>query len=133
MSKFKTNWVIFSGASDINSTDECPIACSSPEYIFEEFDKKFLSEYRLWLKKYIRERDSLIYSRETKLVNRNQDTSDYDVLVTVLDKKEMGDRILYFVQDETDSCELHALVYFNFLEPNDIIRVRNLRAIDGNR
>lgn len=45
----------------------------------------------------------------------------------------MGDRILYFVQDETDSCELHALVYFNFLEPNDIVRVRNLRAIDGNR
>ncbi len=46
----------------------------------------------------------------------------------VLDKKEMGDRILYFVQDETDSCELHALFYFNFLEVNDVVRVRNLRV-----
>jgi len=87
----------------------------------------------MWLRRYLRERDSLIFSRETKLLYRNQDPSDYDVFIMVLDKKEMSDRILYFVQDETDSCELHALSYFNFLEPNDIIRVRNLRAIDGNR
>ena len=51
----------------------------------------------------------------------------------VLDKKEVDYRILYFVQDETDSCELHTSKYFNFLEANDVVRVRNLKSIDGNK
>ena len=71
LNKFKTTWmIILAGASNIKTTDEIPIACSSANYIFDEIKKKTLSEYRLWLKNYIRQKDSLIYYRETKLVNK---------------------------------------------------------------
>jgi hypothetical protein len=51
----------------------------------------------------------------------------------VLKKKETDNLIMYLVQDESDSCELHTEKYFNFLEINDIIRIRNIKSIDGKR
>jgi len=35
------------------------------------------------------------------------------------------------VQDETDGCELHAFKYFNFVEVNDVIRLRSFKVADG--
>ena len=129
----KCSWTIFAGASDIYKTEEFPIACSAKNYIFEEIDKKNLEEFRHWIKIHFRQKDSLTYSKETKLMNRNSDTNDYDFLVMVLKKKETDNLIMYLVQDESDSCELHAEKYFNFLETNDIIRVRNIKSIEGKR
>ena len=75
----------------------------------------------------------MIYIKETKLIDRNNDSIDYDLLLQVVFKKEYEDKIIYYVQDETDSCELHAYKYFNFLEIKDVIRVRNIRITEGNR
>ena len=75
----------------------------------------------------------MIYIKETKLIDRNNDSIDYDLLLQVVFKKEYEDKIIYYVQDETDSCELHAYKYFNFLEIKDVLRVRNIRITEGNR
>ena len=131
--KLKITWTIFAGASDINTVDEFPIACSSSNYIFEEIDKKILQEYRIWIKNHFQMKESLFYTKETKLINRNSDTNDYDFLLLVLKKKESDNKIVYLIQDETDSCELYTTKYFNFLEPNDIIRVRNIKSVEGIR
>ena len=70
-SKMKSSWTIFAGASDIYRTEELPIACSAKNYIFEEIDKINLEEFRHWIKIHFRQKDSLTYGKETKLVSRN--------------------------------------------------------------
>jgi len=37
-----------------------------------------------------------------------------------------------FIQDETDGCELHTYKYYNFIQDNDIIRVRSFKIFDNN-
>lgn len=133
LNKFKTNWLVFSGSSYSDKKEDSPIACSITNYNFDDADLKILSEYRAWLKNYFRQKESLIFPKEIKLMNRNSDSSDYDILLMVVNKKQVDGRVLYLVQDETDSCELHTTKYFNFLDQNDIIRVRNIRLVDGNR
>jgi len=54
-------------------------------------------------------------------------------LVKIIEKKEADDKIIYFILDETDGCELHAYKYFNFFEINDIIRVRAVKLFESNR
>ena len=69
------------------------------------------------------------YYRESKLVDRI-DTKEYDFVLQIVDKKEIDDKIIYYVQDETDGCELHTFKYFDFLEINEIIRVRSVKLLD---
>jgi hypothetical protein len=72
-----------------------------------------------------------VYGKEFKLASRNQATpGDNDVLVQVVYKTELDDKVVYFIQDETDGCELHAYKYFNFVEVNDVIRLRAFKVFD---
>jgi hypothetical protein len=48
----------------------------------------------------------------------------------IIDKKETADKVIYYVQDDTDGCELHTFKYFDFFEINEIVRVRSVKIID---
>ena len=69
------------------------------------------------------------FYKESKLIER-VDTKEYDFLLQIVDKKITDDKIIYYVQDETDGCELHTFKYFDFFEINEIIRVRSVRLLD---
>jgi len=75
---------------------------------------------------------SLFFPKEIKLLRR-EFGSDCDALVKIIDKQELEDKIVYYVLDETDGCELHAYKYFNFLQVNDIVRIRAVKLFESNR
>lgn len=131
--KVKSSWCIFTGASDPSAKDYTPIACSSGTFTFEEQDKSKIDNLRSWIRVYFNMTNSLVYGHEFKLGNRSQSSSgDNDVLVQIVHKKEFDDQVVYFIQDETDGCELHSHKYFNFFEVNDVIRVRSFKVADRN-
>lgn len=129
--KIKSSWCIFSGASDLATKTHVPIACSSATYTLETQDKQKIDQLRSWIKIYFSQPNSLSYGKESKLINRTQSTpGDNDVLVQIVYKTELDDKIVYFVQDDTDGCELHAYKYFNFIDVNDVIRLRSFKYFD---
>jgi hypothetical protein len=129
ITKIKSSWCIFSGSSGDKSHD--PIACSSNNYTFESHDKAKIDNLRSWIKIHFNSKNSLVYGKEFKLASRNQATpGDNDVLVQVVYKTELDDKVVYFIQDETDGCELHAYKYFNFVDVNDVIRLRAFKVFD---
>lgn len=129
--KIKSSWCIFAGASDLATKVHNPIACSSATYTLESQDKQKIDQLRSWIKIYFSGPNSLSYGKESKLINRTHSTpGDNDVLVQVVYKTEMDDKIVYFVQDDTDGCELHAFKYFNFIDVNDVIRLRSFKYFD---
>jgi hypothetical protein len=71
----------------------------------------------------------LFYEKEGKLIDRFSNT-DGDVLLQIVHKTEKDDKVVFFVQDETDGCELHAYKYYNFLQPNDVVRLRSYKVFD---
>jgi hypothetical protein len=80
---------------------------------------------------HFKEKKSLFYEKEAKLRDRlNTSSNDNDVLLQVAHKVELDDKVVYFVQDDSDGCELHAFKYFNFIEVNDVIRLRSFKVID---
>ena len=131
ISKIKSSWIIFPGSSDIESNDYSPIACSSSNYTFESHDKLKIDSLRAWTKQYFKQKRSLVYGKESKLSDRNNtNNGDNDVIVQVIYKTEQEDKIIFFVQDESDGCELHAFKYFSFIEVNDVIRIRSFKVFD---
>ena len=44
----------------------------------------------------------------------------------------MDNHLILFIQDETDGCELHTYKYYNFIQENDVIRVRSYKIFDNN-
>ena len=46
-------------------------------------------------------------------------------------KVELDDQLVFFIQDETDGCELHTYKYFDFIKENDVIRVRSYKVFDS--
>ena len=101
----RSSWVIFAGASAVDSTDTTPVLCSHENYTFEPIDTKIILSLRQWLKEKLILQNSLFYPLETKLNNRAM--GEYDATVLVVYKTELDDQIVYYVQDETDGCELH--------------------------
>lgn len=87
---------------------------------------------REWIRNYFLKKSSLSYFKESKLIDRI-DTKEYDFLLQIVDKKETNDKIIYYVQDETDGCELHTYKYFDFFDINEIIRVRSVKLFDPSR
>lgn len=133
VTKIYSSWCIFTGASDINNKDYNPIACSSSNYTFEPQDKHKIDNLRAFIKIHFNTKNSLFYEKEFKLINRSQSTTgDYDILVQIVQKTELDDKIVYFIQDETDGCELHTFKYFNFFEINDVVRIRGFKVFDKN-
>lgn len=130
--KYKSAWVIFSGDADPDSDDYNPIACSSPSYTFENVDKEYINACRQWNRLYFRQFNSMFYPKEVKL-NRREFGSDCDALVKIIEKQVLADKIVYYVLDETDGCELHAYKYFDFLQINDLIRIRAVKLFESNR
>jgi hypothetical protein len=131
ISKIKSSWCIFAGASNYNSNDYTPLACSSNNYTFEPQDRHKIDFFRSWIKIYFREKGNLFYEHETKLANRtNVNSLDNDITLQIVWKTECEDKMVYFVQDETDGCELQTFKYFNFFEVNDVIRVRSFKNYD---
>ena len=129
ISKIKSSWILFPG---FESGEDKPIGCSSINYTFEKNDYEQLSFLREWVKNYFMKNFSLSYFKETKLVDR-VDSKEYDFLLQIVDKQELDDKMVYYVQDETDGCELHTFKYFDFFEVNDIIRIRSVKVLDLKR
>lgn len=121
---------MFAGASNINSKDYVPLASSSNNFKIEASDKKKIDSLRTWINTYFIEKKSLFYNFETKLKDRfnSNNTNDGDVTLKVVYKNELDDKIIYHIMDETDGCELHAFKYFNFINENDVIRLRSFKG-----
>ena len=115
-----------------NSNNQEPYACSNKKYSVESQDKLNLEGLKKWVKSYMGIDKSLKYSKEIKLENRIKEGNDKDLMVHVVKKVEVDNHLILFIQDETDGCELHTYKYYNFIQENDIIRVRSYKIFDNN-
>lgn len=126
----KSSWCIFSGASNPESRDFTPISCSSRTFTFEEIDTHIISNLRNWVKKYLKEKGSLVYPKTIKLVDRNKELSnEKDLIVQVVHvQKNTNDSLSIWVQDDTDGCELVVYNIFNYVKAGDIVRIRSFKT-----
>lgn len=131
MLKYKSAWIIFNGESDPESEDHLPINCSSANYTFEEIDRQYLKACRQWNNLYFRQVNSLFFDKERTLKERKYG-EEFDAKAKIIEKKILSDKIVYFIIDETDGCELHCYKYFDMFEKNDVIRIRSVKLFDSN-
>ena len=127
--QFKGSWCIFSGNPEENS--DKPYLCSHKKYTYESQDKKNIEGMKELVKGYFPIANSLVYANQNTLENRVKEGSDKDLLVHVVKKVELDDQLVFFVQDETDGCELHTYKYFDFIKENDVIRVRSYKVFNS--
>ena len=117
----KGSWCVFDG-------DNYTIYGGSSSSIpFEQRDFDNVASLSQFYKSLVGE-ENVLYARNEKLINRKDD--DRDAIVLVAGKEELDDKVVFFVQDETDACELHAFKYFNFVNVGDVIRVRSYRLFN---
>ena len=117
----KGSWCVFDG-------DNYTIYGGSSSSIpFEQRDLDNVASLSQFYKSLVGE-ENVLYARNEKLINRKDD--DRDAIVLVAGKEEVDDKVVFFVQDETDACELHAFKYFNFVNVGDVIRVRSYRLFN---
>ena len=117
----KGSWCVFDG-------DNYTIyGGSSSSISFEQRDLDNVASLSQFYKSLVGE-ENVLYARNEKLINRKDD--DRDAIVLVAGKEELDDKVVFFVQDETDACELHAFKYFNFVNVGDVIRVRSYRLFN---
>ena len=127
--QFKGSWCIFA-ANPENDGDK-PYLCSHKKYTYESQDKKNIESMRNLVKSYFPIANSLVYANQNTLANRVKEGSDRDLLVHVVKKVELDDQLVFFIQDETDGCELHTYKYFDFIKENDVIRVRSYKVFNS--
>ena len=60
----------------------------------------------------------------------NTKSSEIDSIALVVHKEILDDKIVLYVQDEHDGCELHTYKYFDFVNVNDVIRLRNFNVFN---
>lgn len=132
INKVKGSCCIFKGASNILSDDLLPSFSSHINYTFELQDKNIITNLRNWIEDYFSREGSIYYEREKKLDERIAAGSDNDAMVQVVKKFVLNDHIVYFVQDDSDGCELHVYKYFEEFKEDDVIRVRSYRVYDKN-
>ena len=126
--EIKGSWCIYS----INNNSNDPYLCSNKKFIVESQDKQIIENNKNWVKNYLSKDKALIYPYQIKLDSRLNDGNNNDLLVHVVKKVELDDQLVLFIQDETDGCELHTYKYYNFIQENDIIRVRGYKIFDNN-
>ena len=126
--KIKGSWCLYS----LNNNTTDPYACSNKKFIVESQDKQIIEDNKTWVKNYLNKDKALIYPYQIKLESRLNGGNDNDLLVHVVKKVELDDQVVLFIQDETDGCELHAYKYYNFIQENDVIRVRAYKLFDNN-
>ena len=124
----KGSWTLYHANSNTNE----PYACSNKKYTVESQDKLNLEELKKWVKTYMGIDKSLKYPMQIKLENRANEGNDKDLMVHVVKKVEADNHLILFIQDETDGCELHTYKYYNFIQENDVIRVRSYKIFDNN-
>ena len=126
--KFKGSWCLYS----LNNNSNDPYSCSNKKYTVESQDKQNIETYKNWSKTYLSKDKALVYPYQIKLESRLIGGNDNDLLVHVVKKVELNDELVLFIQDDTDGCELHTYKYYNFIQENDIIRVRAYKTFDNN-
>jgi hypothetical protein len=126
--KFKGSWCLYS----LNNNSNDPYSCSNKKYTVESQDKQNIETYKNWSKSYLNKDKALVYPYQIKLESRLNGGNDNDLLVHVVKKVELNDELVLFIQDDTDGCELHTYKYYNFIQENDIIRVRSYQIFDNN-
>ena len=94
-------------------------------------NKKNIEIIRNLVKSYFPLENSLKYTNQNTLINSVIEGSDKDLLVHVVKKIELDDQLVFFIQDETDGCELHTYKYFDFIKENDVIRIRSYKVFDS--
>ena len=124
----KGSWCLYHSNSNTNEL----YACSNKKYSVETQDKPNIEGLKNWVKNYLGIDKSLKYPMQIKLINRIQEGNDKDLLVHIVKKVEAENHLILFIQDETDGCELHTYKYYNFIQENDIIRVRSFKLFDNN-
>ena len=117
----KGSWCVFDG------DNHNIYGGSSSSVPYEQSDLDNVVSLSQFYKSLVGEEKTL-YARNEKLINRKDD--DRDAIVLVAGKEELDDKVVFFVQDETDACELHAFKYFNFVNVGDVIRVRSYRLFN---
>ena len=126
--KIKGSWCLYS----VNNNSNEPYLCSNKKYSVESEDKQIIENNKSWVKNYLNKDKALIYPYQIKLETRINEGNDKDLLVHVVKKVELDDQLVLFIQDDTDGCELHTYKYYNFIQENDIIRVRAYKVFDNN-
>ena len=126
--KIKGSWCLYSANNNSNE----PYSCSNKKFTVESQDKEIIEDTKTWVKNYLNIDKSLKYPLQVNMINRINDGNDNDLLVHVVKKVELNDQIVLFIQDATDGCELHTYKYYNFIQENDIIRVRSYKVFDKN-
>ena len=126
--QIKGSWCLYHSNSNTNE----PYACSNKKYSVETQDKPNIEGIKNWVKNYLGIDKSLKYPMQIKLVNRIQEGNDKDLMAHVVKKVEAENHLILFIQDETDGCELHTYKYYNFIQENDIIRIRSFKLFDNN-
>ena len=126
--KIKGSWCLYS----VNNNSNEPYLCSNKKYSVESQDKQIIESNKNWVKNYLNKDKALIYPYQIPLNSRINDGNDKDLLVHVVKKVELDDQLVLFIQDDTDGCELHTYKYYNFIQENDIIRVRAYKIFDDN-
>ena len=127
------NWCIFSGLTPkvITTNSIIPILSSKKYYSLEFQDELIIQELRKFIKNQLSLPKSISFPMETaldkRIINKENDTT-----VQVDYKIELDDKFIYFVQDDTDICELQTNKYFDFINVNDIIRIRSYRCTENN-
>ena len=127
------SWCIFSGLTppDDDTKSILPILSSRRYYSFDSQDKEIIKELRNFIKNKLSLTKSICFPMETaldkRIINKENDTT-----VKVNYKNELDDKYIYYVQDDTDICELQTNKYFDFIHVGDIIRIRSYRFTEKN-
>ena len=127
------SWCIFSGRSsqDNDNKNLVPILSSKKYYHFDSQDENIIKELRNFIKNKLSIPKSICFPMETaldkRIINKENDTT-----VMVDYKIEADDKCIYYVQDDTDICELQTNKYFNFIHVGDLIRIRSYRFTEKN-
>ena len=127
--QFKGSWCIFAANNETDGDN--PYLSSHKKYTYESQDKKNIEIIRNLVKSYFPLENSLKYTNQNTLINSVIEGSDKDLLVHVVKKIELDDQLVFFIQDETDGCELHTYKYFDFIKENDVISIRSYKVFDS--
>ncbi len=106
-----------------------PLMCSKHDFSFDFNESSIISylfEYYLFIS------NKLKYPKKINLIDRNEKGSDNDALVMIVNKTELDDQLVFDIQDDTDGCQLHTYKYFNFIEVNDVVRIRAFKIFNRN-
>ncbi len=89
-------------------------------------DKQKIDFLRKWSFTHFKEKKSIIFNKETKLINRSKFKQNLDLMVKVTSISEVDSGMIFYVQDDTDKCSITTSKYFRMVEVDDLIRIRGV-------